>query len=378
MYINNKHSRWPCLFYLLLFILWPLFVKAQFQEATLTLMSGETLQGYLKQDGYEDLRERIEFKQSLNSSSIETYSPKEVSTFQFVDGERFRSIPVTYERNEVLIKDRQFAKVLAIGPIDLYLIYLNVSQDRFVMYVRKDGDYRKLSDEPFLLASGNYTSRNSYRGILRLLANDCDAIDAVEEIDFTVSDLLQFANSYNDCLAADYQPILTDYVEEKESHFLGEVFAGIIRAEILLDQSAGPDPVEENVAISIAGIGAQWEILKPRRSRKFRLHQGVEGYKWFTPTHIKKVVGDEDIPEVTLAARIAGHFIFDPNAKNQIFGRLGASFVFDIGSVPLFRPSTSWGIGNYFSSGNRVMLQYEALGIITIAGFWRVSYAHQF
>ncbi|PHN07030.1 hypothetical protein [Flavilitoribacter nigricans] len=341
---------------LVLSVLLPYRLIAQFEKGTITLPTGEEVNGYLRQDGDIELLEKLYFKTAPDQADARIYEPNELKAFRFEEGAEFQQIPVSFVEQGLLMSKKQFAKVMAQGTIDLYLSYGSLQKGTFVFYARKDGTLHKLSEKPLLLASGNYTQPNSYRGVLKALTFDCGELSEPDQVAFRIRAITEFINTYNGCRDAGYQAMVTDFKTRLEKQYFGEAMVGINFSHFFVTPSTtGPDRLER-VIFGQAGIALQMETVNPSFSRKLVTHYSIGLYKWAGLARIGGIL-DETPPTATLTATVAAHFIFNPLARLKWYTRLGAAANYDFGAQAALRPGYSFGFGAYLPSGVRLGVQ---------------------
>lgn len=355
-------------------LLMPWLLSAQFGKGTIRLPDGQEVSGYIQQDGYVQLQDRLYFKASPEQSEAQLYRPKDLIGFRFDEGDEFHQILISYEENGLLLSKPQFAQVLALGTIDLYRFTEGLRSGRFVLYARKEGQLHKLSEDPILLSSGSYTVRNAYQGVLKVLLFDCKELTNVAATPFREKAITDLINTYNRCQDGAYQPLVTNNKAEKQKVFYVEALSGVSTGQV---ETASSMQEGDLVAIWQVGLALQMENVNHRISRKLRTQYSLGLYKWIDNGDKRTLFG-EFLPSMSLSTNVSAHYIFNPLAKARIYSRLGVAVNFDFGAQLPLRPGVSLGLGVYLPSDMRLGLRYESLGIVTGKTAWQAAVAVPF
>lgn len=360
--------------YLLFFQLFSFSGFAQFEKGSITLPNGEEVNGYIRLDGQIDLQDQIYFKVLPDQSEAQAYGPQSLQSFRFDQGDVYHQIQVSYEEDNRLLSKKRFVKMMASGTIDLYLEMKSLQRGNFVFYARKAGTLHRLTEEPVLLPSGNYTLPNPYKGVLKVLTFDCSELKEVEKVPFRIEALTDLINAYNLCRNANYQPLITKYKEKTEKQLFGEALVGINFLQARDDPPLSSTGNELKGIYGHSGLALQIGSLNPAFSRKLITQYGIGFYQWFYLGAPREEI-NESFPTSTIAINLSAHHLFNPFAKIKWYSRLGGNINFDLGvEVPL-RPSFSIGFGAYLPSGTRLGLQYESILIIKGIVAWEAVVA---
>lgn len=361
----------------LVFLLFPTLLFSQYSEGTIELVTGEQLTGFIRKDGDSELQKEIYFKNSPGDNPAQVYYPKDARAFEIAGYAAFHAIPVSREENGILIKELEFAKLLARGPVDLYFVQTSVLQNTFVFYARKDDRLHLLSKEQVLLSSGNYTQKDSYKGVLTTLTFDCrEQLGDMSGLRFTRKEILTLINAYNSCKDGGYVPLTANtYQEPKERRYFAEIFTGPIIGKTGGGVIGSRNPGDKKLYFGMLGAGLQLESFRPSFSNKLIVNLGLGAYKWF---NISEVSEEEyAVPDFTITGNLSGQYLLSPyEARLQWFTRLSAIFNFTFTEESPFTPGIAFGFGTYLPSGSRLGLQYETLSIFG-GGIsqWRLGFA---
>src|ERR1700735_3757315 len=102
-----------------------LSISAQAQDHSLpgyiVRVSGDTIHGFLKEQGTDESARRISFKGSASENDYQVYTPDQVKSFQYDNGNLFRAITYPDTRKEEGTVTRScYGKLLVAGEFDLY------------------------------------------------------------------------------------------------------------------------------------------------------------------------------------------------------------------------------------------------------------------
>lgn len=364
------------LYTLLLIYIFPFLLIAQYKKGGIRLMNGETLYGYLAQDTEVELKRRVHFKKSLGKMAYEVYSPNEIAGFFFDKGPTFDAILTSFRRDNLELKQKAFAKLVARGTIDLYLFQENIEESKFIFYAEKDGQLHRLSEEEYILRADGlgYKRRSYYQGILKALTFDCRRrIGDIQNLPFSRKHIVETIHNYNACRDPDYEPLNNAYKVAREKRYFIEFFAGPLVGKRNFGSISGNDRLIRKEFFIVAGIAAQIETYKPSLSRNLLIHNSLEAYKWIA----WEESGIIRPPALSLAYNMSAHYLFSETARVKFFTRIGGTFIMDIGENILPRPGISLGAGTYFPSGGRLDLQLSSFSFLTSDGItaWRIGYA---
>jgi len=357
-----------------LILYFPILLIAQFQKGVIFLQSGEPVSGYIDQEPEVALKQRVHFKTSLGATKYETYSPNQIAGFSYDKGSSFESIETYFKKEQIVFKERSFAKVVATGVIDLYLSQLDIEESEFVFYARKSGRLHRMSQERIDISPYGYIIKNYYLGVLNALTFDCRTrIGNVDEVPFKREQIVRIIHNYNACQDPSYKPLKNTYQVAKEKRYFLEFFGGPLISKRDFGALTG---MERNVLKEVfasVGVAAQVDVYKPSLSRNLLIHNSLEAYKWIAVEES----GVIEAPVLSMAFTMAAHYMLNERDRVKVFTRLGASFVVDFGSTILPRPGISVGLGTYFPSGSRLSLQLSSLSLLGSEGItaWRLAYA---
>ena len=157
--------------------------------------SGDTVHGFLKEQGSDESAKHISFKASSTDNDYQEYTPNEVQGFQYDGGNRFRSITYPDTRKDEPVTRTCYGKLLVTGEFDLYsftedgVLYFLVKRDTS-FYMIYDDDLRSL---PYV--------KGNFRNELNFFATSCDAAEkGIEKADYSVEAMIEFFQKLDACV----------------------------------------------------------------------------------------------------------------------------------------------------------------------------------
>lgn len=159
-------------------------------------VSGDTVHGFLKEQGTDESARRISFKGSASDNTYQVYTPAEVKAFQYDNGNLFRGITYPDTRKEEGTVTRTcYGKLLVAGEFDLY----SFTEDGVLYFVvRKDDDFYMIYDDD--IRSLPYVKGN-FRNELNFFAVSCDeAKKEIERADYSMESLVNFFQKLDACV----------------------------------------------------------------------------------------------------------------------------------------------------------------------------------
>jgi opacity protein-like surface antigen len=177
-----------------------LLISARAQDRSLpgyiVRVSGDTLRGFLKEQGTDESAKGISFKASATDNDYQVYSFNEVKSFQYTGGNLFRAITFSDTRKEEERATRTFyGNLMVSGECDLYTF-----TEEGVLYflARKDSSFYLMYDDD--LRSLPYVKGN-FRNELNFFAVSCDvARREIDRIDYTLGNVMEFFQKLDACL----------------------------------------------------------------------------------------------------------------------------------------------------------------------------------
>jgi hypothetical protein len=217
-------------------------------------MAGDTSRGFILQESNVQLARGITFKTDINSKESKTFSPEDLQSFGFRDGNLYYSIEYTDTRDSS-IRKKEFAKLLVGGYYNLYAI----AREKANFYWLKsagDSGYFMYGDEIDYLYLRNLPG--NYKNTFNFLARDCDKITArLERLVYSDQSISHFVKDLNHCVSP-----ATQVIEAKkakwEKHF--QVYAGGIILGTHRSQTT---------------FQAFLKLINPETGRKFSMYAGI-------------------------------------------------------------------------------------------------------
>ncbi|MCI5083968.1 MAG: hypothetical protein MRY78_19880 [Saprospiraceae bacterium] len=208
-----------CLIFLCAFT--TLSAQRNYQKATITLLNGDTLSGFIEEQGSLELSQSVKFRITEEEKS-RTYLPTELRSFRFAtSGMKYESIRIN-SALDTTYKQR-LAEVMIEGDVKLYKLQLpdqektviNNLQNIVAYYIRKDNKIHRLELIEKQVTGSNNTGRSQtsnievreYVGVLKYLFSDCPAI-------YPKIDRLRFKDSAMESIVKDYAECTNQQVVE--------------------------------------------------------------------------------------------------------------------------------------------------------------------
>jgi hypothetical protein len=157
--------------------------------------SGDTLRGFLKEQGTGELLHQIAFKTTA-TGDYTTYSFDQVSSFQYQEGNLYRAISFNNVSLDQPLVQMHYARLLVSGEYDLYSF---TEKDRLFFLVKKDTSFHLLFDDDIHV--GTYIKGN-FRNELNFFAAFCESIrNQIEPMVYGEHTMMEFFQKLDACLA---------------------------------------------------------------------------------------------------------------------------------------------------------------------------------
>lgn len=157
--------------------------------------SGDTLRGLLREQGTDESAKRISFRATAADSDYQVYTPNEVKSYQYTDGNLFRAITFPDTRKEGVVSETVYGKLLVGGEFDLYTF---TEGDVLYFLVRKDTGFYLLYDDDIHAAP--YVKGN-FRNELNFFATSCDASNwNIEAMNYSIRTMMNFFQKLDACV----------------------------------------------------------------------------------------------------------------------------------------------------------------------------------
>jgi hypothetical protein len=273
----------------LLLCLTPLLVKAQkaFRPATLQLVSGDQLEGFIRYDSDRDFQDGISFKASLDGSTSK-YKANEVKRFNFLEDEMIFESVLSNTDLDKSYKNR-IGRVLVDGDIQLFKIYLTGKEKKIIkkgsndlIYVLRmpDKDYRlELIEQKRRQSEGLdlYQLKKEYIGLLKLAFKECPDIHAqIDRLSFKDKAMINTLQLYQQCKGE-----LVNITVQKTSK--KDIRQGLTAGYLRLYDGPGG-------ASNGFSLGYFIDVFNPERSKRFSLLAGAN-YHFFTVDTEQIIIG---------------------------------------------------------------------------------------
>jgi len=179
-----------------------------FRQGSITLASGEKIEGYLNLDGRQTISKRIRFRIVPNSAEEVTYSPRQLVEARFESSGRvFRPIihQVFSVDNDQKEEVPRIAEVLIEGPYTLYVLdrfpdeyyKTNSRLTNTTYYLGTGEDFHPLLVEERWVSANEFNIVESFRGALNFYFQDWpSAISKVAKVKYSDTGLKELFRSY--------------------------------------------------------------------------------------------------------------------------------------------------------------------------------------
>ncbi|SRR5579871_614143 len=192
-----------------------------FSPGFIVKTNGDTLNGYLQEELRADIVNTIKFKTDNSSSSIQTFTPQEVTAFRYGSGDLYKSISFKNTLSDSASSRTCYALQLVTGFYNLYC-YIENEQTYFVVLGNNISNFLYNSVENTngeTKIEGNYISR------LQLLAASCSERSLHSlEITYSEKEISSFVNKLNNCIAPNTSS--TNYYQKAKTRMGVTFFAG--------------------------------------------------------------------------------------------------------------------------------------------------------
>lgn len=181
--------------------------------------SGDTLRGYLKEDLFGDLIKKVAFKTNPTDKDFASYTPTQVTAFQYDDGNAYRALTFTDPRQEHALPQTLFVRLLVNGECELYSFY---DKSVLLFLIRKDTTTHLLYDDDIHIIP--YIKGN-FRNELNFFAVGCEsARRRIDNLNYSEQDLLRYVQALDACLAPEKNSV--SYYHKTKAHWGFFAYAG--------------------------------------------------------------------------------------------------------------------------------------------------------
>lgn len=171
--------------------------------------SGDTLRGFLREQGTSELLHQIAFK-STAAGEYTIYSFDQVSSFQYQDGNLYRAIGFSNVSLDQPVFQTHYARLLVSGEYDLYSF---TEKDVLFFLVRKDTSFHLLFDDDSHVVGSNV--KGNFRNELNFFAAFCESVrGGIESMVYGEQSIMQFFQKLDACLAPN-KPVVSYYHKTK-------------------------------------------------------------------------------------------------------------------------------------------------------------------
>jgi hypothetical protein len=201
------------------------FAKSKIICGYVITFSGDTINGYIEYNKWNETPREILFKKSENEFG-KLYTPKTISEF-YVNGKIYTSAIVKIDQNQYKTNelsslpdfqftiDTVFLEAVILGDKELY--YLKDSTRKINFYIKNDSIYEWLIHRRFFKTENNkviVAENNNYIGQLLIYFNDYDSFNSVlSTTTYELKSLTKVFNYYYECTNSKVK-----YREKEDKH----------------------------------------------------------------------------------------------------------------------------------------------------------------
>ncbi|HXB33634.1 MAG TPA: hypothetical protein VNV35_09440 [Puia sp.] len=181
-----------------------------FEPGYIVRVAGDTVHGFLKEQGSDETAERISFKASATDKKYKVFTPSDVKAFRYDGGYQFRAVSYSDTRKDQPVTRTCFAKLLVTGEYDLY----SFTEDYVLFFlVRKDNNFYLLFDDDVHTIPG---ISGNFRNELNFFVGPCGAEkQEIEGLDYSTGSMIRFFQNLDACLNPD--KIVATYIYREKA-----------------------------------------------------------------------------------------------------------------------------------------------------------------
>ena len=211
-----------------------------FEKGYVIQNAGDTIHGYIQNDGEANISTQIIFKKTEKSKE-KSFAPSAIKSFFLKEtGSKFVVKQHKYKDGDLEVSEQLFVKVLVSGYLSLYRLQFLESQgsrnypisdesifdmnNDFIYLIEKDGKLTKLEIEEVLKEQVNlqtvYVKRKKYIGMLKYTLQDCPdlMIRINDKLPFKDKSIIDIVERYNKCKSPDTE--MTIYKNQKRRNII--------------------------------------------------------------------------------------------------------------------------------------------------------------
>jgi hypothetical protein len=204
---------------IILLLLFPVLLIAQFREGYIITNENDTVSGYINFEGSVVNSNQCAFKKNENDQQ-KIYKPGDIKAFRFINGKYFISSEILINETlqkvflEWLIKGK--ASILSYSPVSLEVRYF-IAQDNDSLCELKNSSVVKKID------GVNYEiERKEYVGLLKYKMNDCPQLfNTITTMPFSGNSMIKVSKKYHDLVCNDEECIIFEDKSRKLDIALG-------------------------------------------------------------------------------------------------------------------------------------------------------------
>ncbi|MFD1188612.1 hypothetical protein, partial [Pontibacter rugosus] len=207
------------------------FSQSNFQKGYYINFNGDSTTAFIKNEDWKRNPKTIEVKNSLESTSSEKLTTKQVQAFGFINGDLYHTFAVDVDMsptslNQIrtdaapsIIRDTVMLRTLVKGEVNLYVLTDKESKTHF--YIGKGAEEPKeLLNQKVKRSTETgvaFHTLEIYKGLLSVYLGGCGDLQAkIQKTPFQQNAIKDLVSTYNACIA----PATENFSAKKEKVFL--------------------------------------------------------------------------------------------------------------------------------------------------------------
>jgi len=206
--MKSNLSRFIILF-LLIFEVAFCQMREEFEKGSITLVSGEQIEGFLKSTDFKAYANTVCFKKQLVDRECNTYDYSQVKYFQTESGKKFEILAFNLTSNNQKIT--LFANQILLGKVSLYKSYYNRSE---IYLIKREDQSLVVLQNDYLSPGDHKMTRFFYERNLNMATNGY-LFNNFTKFYFKESFFLEVIKGFND--AESSESVMFSYKEKNSS-----------------------------------------------------------------------------------------------------------------------------------------------------------------
>ena len=239
---------------LLITLSFHVFAQTNYTAGYIIKSNGDTLRGFLQEETRKGLLLKVKFRNDIDKSGVQEFSPADVMAFQYKGGNLYRSIAFSHTSGDTAADETCFARQLVKGKYNLY----EFEKDGNLYFVVLDGSSSYLMNNTEYAGTGAIKEEGNYETQLDLLKSPCRKnLFNSSSIAYNEKDIHDVIVNINNCISP---------AEASESYY----HADKTRSEVLV--YAGFLPLGDQSQVTAEAI---FRVKYPQIGKKVSLNIGL-------------------------------------------------------------------------------------------------------